>query len=108
MNENTYFQKLELRSRINLAKDLLIVYGDSLLRKNIEEFIDLVKDRNHAFEFDSNIVSVRVKALLTYLQRILRPIWDMKVCYREKFEDMKKQFSNMEMFLPALMKLKNF
>jgi len=55
LNKNTYRQKLEKRARIDLAKDLLVVYGDSILRTHIEEFIELTKDRNRVFEFDSKI-----------------------------------------------------
>ena len=32
----------------------------------------------------------------------------MNVSYREKYIDMTSQYSNMEMFLPALTKLKKF
>jgi len=55
LNKNIYRQKLEKRARIDLAKDLLVVYGDSILRTHIEEFIELTKDRNRVFEFDSKI-----------------------------------------------------
>ena len=32
----------------------------------------------------------------------------MKISYREEFNDKTNQFSNMEMFIPALSKLKKF
>ena len=32
----------------------------------------------------------------------------MKISYREKYDDKTNQFSNMEMFLPALNKLRKF
>ena len=60
LNENIQSQKLEQRARIDLAKDLLTVYGDSILRTNIDEFIEMTKDRNQVFEFDSKIQTVRL------------------------------------------------
>ena len=52
------------------------------------------------------MLSVRCKAIHAYLQRVLRPVWDMKLTYRKKYDDYGKQISNLDMFYPCLEKLK--
>jgi len=49
-----------------------------------------------------------MNALFTHIQRILRPIWETNMTYRPNFNKVDKQISNIEMFLPALAKLRNF
>lgn len=78
----------------NLAKELLIIYGDCI--KNDRQMDDI-----------GNLTTIRSEALLVYLQRVLRPIWEMSITYRENDLRYECQTSNMEMFLPALNKLQN-
>jgi hypothetical protein len=54
------------------------------------------------------MISIRIKALQTYLQRVLRPIWDTRITYRQTEASASKQISNVDTFLPALNKLRNF
>lgn len=51
--------------------------------------------------------TLRMNAIYTYLQRVLRPIWDMNITYRHNLNRLEKQLSNMHMFLPALRKLQH-
>ena len=50
---------------------------------------------------------MRSEAMLTYLSRVVGPIWEASLTYRSKEHKFECQSSNMEMLLPALSKLKN-
>ena len=92
INENCTPALLNDERVTNLAKDLLVVYGDC------------VRSGGSA---GPALTTMRSEALLVYLQRVLRPIWEMHITYREKESKFESQTSNMEMLLPALGKLQN-
>lgn len=92
---------------IHLAKELLTVYGDSVPVAHIGNFKALFSSRDKDNVINNpDMLSVRCRAIYTYLQRVLRPVWDMNLTYRKKYEDYVKQISNLDMFYPCLTKLK--
>ena len=83
INSNCYFQINLGRQEqlIKLAKDILMIYGDSILCDSLIEVNNFYQIQNstNMTMLNPNLFSVRFKAIFTYAQRILRPIWDMNI-----------------------------
>ena len=57
---------------------------------------------------DTNLFSLRFRAIFTYAQRLLRPIWDMNITQRQcQSHPIDKQTMATEAFEPVLLKLQN-
>ena len=88
-----------------LALNILTIYGDSIKTANVNDFKEFIGSSGPGLK--TEVMSVRLRAVHTYLQRLLRPIWEMNMTYRPKYHRFEKQVSNIDMFLPALAKLKD-
>ena len=84
INENCFFFRIDNLKVLQLAKELLRVYGDSVKRVNAQQYEDFLRsqERSTALVLDHDMLSLRFKAIYTYLQRLLRPIWELKISYR--------------------------
>jgi len=74
---------------IKTALNLLTIYGDTV--------------EKHA----KSSLSLKQKAIYTYLRMVLQPIWLLNVTHYQSMNDIKStQQSNAEQFMPALKKLR--
>lgn len=108
LNSTCFFQTLESHHVLALALRLLSVYGDSVRQQDlqvIEQELIAANAPVHAV-FNTEFLPLRIRAIYTHLQRILRPIWDMNLTFRTSHSNFKKQFSNYDSFKPALGKLR--
>jgi len=58
-----------------------MIYGDSILCDSLMEVNNFYQIQNstNMTMLNPNLFSIRYKAIFTYAQRILRPIWDMNI-----------------------------
>ena len=61
------------------AFDLLITYGDSIEKTNIEGLMRSRGEKLEASMQDLSIFSTKHKAIYLYLYRVLLPVWNMNI-----------------------------
>lgn len=110
VNNQCRYSKIDFLELVDLARELLLIYGDSVKEAHVQNFVDYLNSqqiRADASVLTTDFLPVRTQALCTYLQRILRPIWHTKLTHRKSVSDFSKQLPNIELFLPALARLQN-
>lgn len=83
INENCNLSKVLSHNVVELAIHLLAIYGNAV-RTSLSQDYKLFLDSP---EFglgvnDPDLMTIRFKSLHVYLQRIVRPIWEMKLTFR--------------------------
>lgn len=90
---------------------MLTTYGDSIAENQQDFLVDVLGQfpQNKLIQTDnSHGLTVRMRALHNFIQRLLRPIWDSNITYRVHFDMIHKQISNYETFAPVRDRLQNF
>lgn len=111
INSNCHLQALGgHHPAIAFAKSLLMIYGDSIDAESHDKIIGYYQMKSQKIQaiLDPKLLTLRYRALFTYAQRILRPIWDMNITQRQcRAHPLDKQRMSVEVFEPALHKLTN-
>ena len=77
---------------------LLIMYGDAVRA-------DAPFEGNKDETVDDLLYTVKMKALYQYVRMVLRPVWDLPLTQVKVFDQLIKQTSNIDRFIPTLGKL---
>lgn len=83
------------------AFDLLVTYGDTISKSQYA----FITQNNPNDSAPTKLISVKQKAIYTYLSMVLRPVWDSNITTIQDLSKLSEQQCNVTKFLPTLSKL---
>ena len=99
---NCYFKQFDW-SLAELAERLLCVYGDTVRSGDVV----LLRKQVTSQRVEKEILTNKFEGILLYMQRILRPIWDLRLTRLPQYGILTGQLSNVAVMLTAKRKLEN-